>query len=135
MKCTHCLHFDICNEKSFQRMSIYTFMRDSSTAYMEGVEKRCEHFIDKRRLVKFPCNIEDTLYAYKTVFKKQERKRLEETIVEPVTIDRFILSESGVVQVETCNEENIWVTYSADEFGINVFLTREEAERKLEERK
>ena len=77
---------------------------------------QCGCFKDKSRFIELPCKVGDTIYHTFTG-----------------KVDYFEVYD---IQV---HNDGIYVTYdfnryfNADEFGKTVFLTREEAEKKLEE--
>ena len=108
--CKDCLQFADClNEQSQTRY--YSL----NVAYND-VGSKCEFFKDKSRFIELPCKVGDTIYHTFTG-----------------KVDYFEVYD---IQV---HNDGIYVTYdfnryfNADEFGKTVFLTREEAEKKLEE--
>ena len=73
---------------------------------------------DKGLLVKFPCKIKDTVFV---IFKNK---------VEPCKIRRFYQDVEG--NWNMFYESDVVPDNNINEFGKEVFLTREEAERFLE---
>lgn len=103
--CNDCIHDEACKSQVPR-----TFW--DSKDFCVG----CEHFKDKSRYIELPCKVGDTIYHTFTG-----------------KVDYFEVYD---IQV---HNDGIYVTYdfnryfNADEFGKTVFLTREEAEKKLEE--
>lgn len=79
-----------------------------------NVEK-CDHYKDKSLFVELLCKMGDTVY-------QTDGERIYET-----TIDEIDLMKDNIIY---CTK-NIWFDKTA--IGKTVFLTKEEAERKLEE--
>ena len=78
-------------------------------------ELNCSHFKDKSLFVDLLCKMGDTVY-------QTDGERIYET-----TIDAIDLMKNNIIYCA----KNIWFDKTA--IGRTVFLTKEEAERKLEE--
>ena len=75
-----------------------------------GTEFKCSHFKDKSLFVELPCKVGDTVYQV-------DSERIYES-----TVKRIIYDTDGIAFDERA-------------IGKSVFLTREEAEKALNERK
>lgn len=81
--------------------------------------KEYEDLEEQDRLVKLPCKVGDTLYR---LVPNLYRKYVE------IKIAQFVINENGIYFIT-----NKGVSWSAGEIGKTVFLTKPEAEAKLEE--
>lgn len=108
--CKDCIHEKVCSA-----------LIKNGLPYLDelSAEKFCLMFKDKSKYIKLPCKVGDTVY-YIT--------GMGHNLVKPAKVKEIILDENGIkdlyVQGNGHNFEN-----SFDIF----FLTREEAEKKLEE--
>ena len=111
MTCEDCLHYDIC-----------------IGAFGDQLPKICDSFKDKSKFIEIPCSVGDTVY-YPYAGKILEKK--------VTAYHRVYDARSGVQGIdwwyELENDES--ETMDADLISKTVFLTREEAEKKLEELK
>ena len=111
MTCEDCLHYDIC-----------------IGAFGDWLPKICDSFKDKSKFIELPCSVGDTVY-YPYAGKILEKK--------VTAYHRVYDARSGVQGIdwwyELENDES--ETMDADLISKTVFLTREEAEKKLEELK
>lgn len=111
MTCEDCLHYDIC-----------------LGAFGDWLPKICDSFKDKSKFIELPCSVGDTVY-YPYAGKILEKK--------VTAYHRVYDARSGVQGIdwwyELENDES--ETMDADLISKTVFLTREEAEKKLEELK
>ena len=107
--CEDCIHYDIC-----------------LGAFGALVGRVCDSFKDKSKFIELPCPVGDTVY-YPYAGKILEKK--------VTAYHRIYDARSGIQGVdwwyELENDES--ETMDADLIGKTVFLTREEAERKLKE--
>lgn len=111
MTCKDCLHVEVCKKYA----SLQEFEKKAGE---DGAEK-CSCFADKSQYIKLPCKVGDEVWR----------------IAYPphITKDRCL----GI----TSTEHDKWAIYLSgrsidlSEFDKTVFLTREEAEKALEDRK
>lgn len=107
MYCKDCLSFGVCR-------------------YANGIrllkKEPCADFMDIDKWVKLPCKVGDTLY------EPTDRGTISEYEVTAVYVELFSIF------VEWRISEDIVHGINSNEIGKTVFLTREEAERALEER-
>lgn len=108
MKCENCLHYGVC-----------TFAKQYETV------DKCPDFADKDLYVKLPCKVGTKVYALATPCGGCEHYNL--SFEQSIKICRNC--EKREIAEFTFDIELI------DEFGKAVFLTREDAEKKLEELK
>ena len=109
MKCENCLHCEM-----------YTFARQ-----YRGVDK-CPDFADKDLYVKLPCELNLPEELYKYMFGDDLQTVVVKRKVVKITGYGFILKHPI--------DGREW-EYTYDRIGKTVFLTREDAEKKLEELK
>lgn len=108
MKCENCLHYGVC-----------TFAKQYETV------DKCTDFADKDLYIKLPCKIGTKVYA----------------IATPCGVCKYnnLSFEETLKSCRDCQKrEIIECEFDYDllhEFGKTVFLTREDAEKKLEELK
>lgn len=114
--CDNCLHWEVCG---------YAFT--SKTLY------KCDCFVDESKVIELPCKVGDTVYSFCKCFG----------VILPYFVETFNVSyydkNTTVWQYEancTNNEEDELldsIDFEVEDIGKTVFLTREEAERALEE--
>lgn len=116
--CKDCLCVDVCKMRSDIVSADY---------YPEILKKKfeeecnCPHFKDRTRFVELPCKVGDTVYVI-------ENNEIIEDFVDQIGIGYY------------CDGENIYqmdgikTDWYFSDIGKTVFLTREEAEKALEER-
>lgn len=124
--CKECLHYDVCEAR------IAADENYSERNYTEN--NNCSNFKDRTRFVELPCKVGDVVYSYcEDLFR-----------ILPYFIEQIIIS------YDSDSPNNEYVTFNGisssasellddmdftvDEIGKTVFLTREEAEKALEER-
>lgn len=127
MTCKDCLCSDVCIETRDQiQMLAYQSRND--------VEKVCSNFKDKNRFVELPCeNWLEITFGDEDVFYGIE----EETISEiNVYNEERISWYDGwrTVVIKGFDENGNYLEFSPEDIGKTVFLTREEAEEKLNEK-
>jgi hypothetical protein len=113
-------------------------------AYYKGVDKEkvvavmsterntklnCDHYKDKSLCVELPCKVGYTLYVIR------DPKIFKEKIAEYKVVSiAFLLSSCCKhLSITTENYRGANILFELDDFGKTVFLTKEEAERKLKE--
>ena len=105
MTCKDCLYNKNCQ-----------FLAGHKVADVNG----CTAFEDKSKWVHMPCKVGDTVY-YLTGIRK--------TLIKPAIIEEIIITETGIqdlfVSSDSCSFENAFDIF---------YLTKEEAEKALEER-
>ena len=106
MKCENCLHCEVC-----------IFARQ-----YRGTNK-CPDFADKDLYIKLPCKVGTKVYALATPCGGCEHYNL--SLEQSLKICRNCEKQ----EIAECTFDNELI----DEFGKTVFLTREDAEKKLEE--
>lgn len=114
--CKDCLHFKAC--------MIVSEANEYDEEIGKGVDERCKAFTDKSRFVELPCRVGDTVYVL--MFG-----RVISFIVEKITLDS--VEDKPYMKLHH-GTRLVWVT-ELDEIGETVFLTREEAEAALAERR
>ena len=82
-------------------------------------------YLLKNGVIILPCSIGDTVYYHKTLCDGKYT-----VVIEEDTVKRFLINRIETLAIISFNH-----ALSCDDFGKTVFLTREEAENALEERK
>ena len=119
--CKECLHVEVCKFKDLPAPLSDSYIRES-----ECIEKRCGNFKDSSRFVELPCKVGDTVYIIARISGKEE---IIQDSVESFTISYFIDNTPIILfdGIETCD-------WDSNDFGKQVFLTKEQAEQALKER-
>ena len=116
MKCENCLHYEACK----------SMVRVIERATMYSIAMRvCNNYADKDLYIKLPCKIGTKVYAIATPCGGCEHYNL--SLEQSLKICRNCEKR----EIAECTFDNDLI----DEFGKTVFLTREDAEKKLEELK
>ena len=107
--------------------NIKQFLEKHSTTG-EVIEKLAEYerLEEQGLLFRLPCKVGDTVWFVGNKF------------VNDYEIRRYIVDETGIDCIQVAKEidgKDYWNSFSMDTFGKTVFLTKEEAERKLESMK
>lgn len=115
--CENCIHYDIC-----------------ATAYGGCILHICDSFKDKSKFIELPCSIGDLVYTivYYNIFEAKV------VCIRPFIFKNCIEYRGNVVITMTdpfysdgrLLEQELFIVFDKD-----TFLTREEAEKKLEELK
>lgn len=95
---------------------------DNCREVIEALNKLGEYEKSEEQglLVRFPCKVGDSLYC------------IIEGTVKKLKACSFIISGSGIIDIDLEYEDAFCCIRYIKRFGENVFLTREEAEKKLE---
>lgn len=95
--------------------------------------KLYEDKLENGTLIELPCKIGDTVYYLGGHYERHKTKVYVNEVIKGI-VDQITIGQKGVPQIDVCNDENAWTTFDGvDDFGKIVFLTKEEAEKKLEE--
>lgn len=90
MTCKDCIHYDVCSEK------------DGTTNFYgkefacNDVEKRCQYFNDKLRIVELPCKVGETVH-YITFWKNEYNYHLITNVTYDILYQLFHEMETGYV--------------------------------------
>lgn len=116
MKCENCLHYEACKSmvSVIERATMYSIAM-----------RVCNNFADKDLYIKLPCKVGTKVYALATPCGGCEHYNL--SLEQSLKICRNCEKR----EIAECTFDNELI----DEFGKTVFLTREDAEKKLEELK
>ena len=109
--CKDCLHYELCNE-------------------LNGVEYpgTCDYFFkDKNKFLELPCSAGDTLYD---IYEAVNNVGFEDGVIKELKVPE--------IHINLDKRNRPWLIisnymFAFEDFGKTVFLTREEAEKKLEE--
>lgn len=115
-KCIDCLHYKACNAH-YSNYDIADIPDDIE----------CEHFTDRSEWAHLPCKAGDTLYEITS------RNTISEYAVTAIRIELFnVFIDWKLIQGFV---DRYISDVPVSEIGKTVFLTREEAEKALEEKK
>ena len=113
-KCENCIHNVICSADTYFKS-------------IDDCEKHCCHFKDKSLFVELPCKVGDRVWCIDGYcdgsFSIFERTVMQFTVFK----DRMKL------MVKIPNYISWTKPYDVEQFGKTVFLTKEDAEKKLKE--
>ena len=114
--CKDCIHYEACKA-----------VLDAAGFFSDDIEEtlneiKCQNFADKSRFVELPCKVGDAVYVL--VFG-----RVISFIVEKITLDS--VEDKPYMELHHGSR----LVAELDELGKTVFLTREEAESALAERR
>lgn len=113
--CKDCLHYEAC--KRFNEIRTNVINKSE-----RGAENLCENYADKSRFVELPCKVGDTVYRI------SRRYGVWEILPREVVNLTYYIDYLG--------RAKWWIfTTVEDKLGETVFLTREEAEAALAERR
>ena len=113
MKCADCLHYEAC--QSWVRHG--TALWDDFHYSVED----CPFYEDKSAWVHLPCKVGDAVYCFAPCFGTDHNPKLK-------VVEKEIVELKTIATVFGLN-------FDIDSIGKTIFLTREEAEKALAERK
>ena len=119
MLCKDCVHYEVC--KDYVESALDGLQYNDSQ--MNGDD--CEFFKDRSRFVELPCKVGDTVFVVEEI--AEERKIIKDH-VETIGIG-YYADGVNIYQFDGIKTDGYF-----EDFGKNVFLTREEAEQALKER-
>lgn len=111
MTCKDCLHYEACNKFIWKEMMLLESVADFV----------CGDYKDKSRFVELPCKVGDTVYLFAPCFDEIYHPKLK-------------VVEAEILKVRT-TATVLGLIFDVDKIGKTVFLTREEAEKALEEKR
>lgn len=114
MTCKDCLHYEVCN---------YHICEETEMTVTE-----CPKFTDSSEWVYLPCKVGTVVYIPEIEVDKIERKLV--TKIYRTTVDGYSVN-ARYIMYHTSKGNN----FMDSMLGKTVFLTREEAEKALEEKK
>jgi len=116
-KCKECLHYDACKKISDVHGLAF------------GSSPFCDLYKSKSLFVELPCKVGDVVY------KIRNSKIFNEKIVEMrvIAVTFLVSSCCKHLSITAENSRGANLLFELDDFGKTVFLTKEEAEKKLKE--
>lgn len=130
MTCKDCIHCDVCTQ-DILATDLHPYIDFS---VRDDVEESCDDFKDKSKFIELPCAVGDTVYTilYHNVFEAEVvcirpfifKNRIEYRGNVVITMEDPFYSDGRLL------EQELFTVFDKD-----TFLTREEAEKKLEELK
>lgn len=112
-KCENCYHYEACLNSLSENKVL-----NNAKGFV------CDHYKDKSLVLELPCRVGDVIYCHKLLMDGKYT-----VVVEEDTVRRFIITP-----IETLAVRSFSHALSCDDFGKTVFISREDAERALEER-
>ena len=133
MTCKDCVHYVLCKDKwSYELIPIFaTLSGRMQKTYMDGAEDKCQAFKHKSRFVELPCEVGQTLYfLYDNRYanKPDQTPKILETQDWYFDIDKYDIS---LLPRNVHGYKGVYHYY----LNKTVFLSREEAEKALAERR
>lgn len=121
MTCKECLHYEACN---------YWLKKDNK--YLANTEGFiCDNFTDCSEWVHLPCKVEDTVFYLRGAYYKRDRSGWKVTPIKVTEISTKIGRSNKLYPLSIIANGT---RYPLTSIGKTVFLTREEAEKALEEK-
>lgn len=111
--CKDCIHLEVCEAMHAEIM----YMTGTFMGHSDNVDKNCRFFKDNTKLIELPCSIGDTIWC------------IPKCAVSP--IDFEVMGGPALPIYHSLVDTFV----SISDFGKIAFLTKEEAEKKLEEMK
>lgn len=118
--CKGCLHFEVCKDR-LGTTKYYDNVINVIAA--DNVEKLCPNFEDRNRFVELPCKVGDIIYE---ICERKKGGKWKKAIVKRVVHG----IEIGLGGCMVARSGTTVVVFLSD-LGKTVFLTREEAEKAL----
>lgn len=107
--CKNCIKADVCKlAEEFDKEPV-------DGIYIEG----CDYFKDRNRFVELPCKVGDTVYLIKNYH------------INECEVDLIWIDTRKSITIRLMTKDYIFYDVSRKYFGKIIFLTREEAERAL----
>lgn len=132
--CKDCLHNGICTGyiPTDSDNDIWLMCASGKSDRVPNIEDRCVDFKDKSRFVELPCSVGDKVYT--VVYQKVHEA--EVICIRPFVFKDFVEFRGNIVitfENPFYNDGRLLEQEIFCVFGKDTFLTREEAEKKLEE--
>ena len=133
MTCKNCIHYDMCLEK---------FRKSKAEGFYELIDEKeyfahadeCDFFKDKSLYIELPCKVGDTVYV---PWRWGGQRAVATVKVEEIKFYDSQMHYMFLIDMESDNEcfnQSFGGWKLGKSIGKTVFLTREEAEKALEER-
>ena len=128
--CRDCVHYEACEFNSFFYGGKHGEEKFKEYENSMLIEFACQNFKDKSRFVEIPCDVGDCLYLPCC------GEIIELQVFEIQIKHIFVDYSTGVIKnIIALNENGASMELKFKDIGKIVFLTREEAEKALKERK
>ncbi len=124
-KCKDCLHYEAC-KKTYDILDTTCSGEFDYEEFASG----CKNFTDRSEWVHLPCKVGDKVYIVKSRTSDNKNLYMIEDVAKRIVFDKS--EDTGFIRlrIEFFNTSSVsnWLFQ-------NIFLTREEAEKALEEKK
>ena len=130
MTCKDCLHYEACKGTYFSAKE-YSGILYEFDGEMYG-DSGCEDFTDRSEWVHLPCKIGDTVYYLRGAYYLKNKNNWA---VEPIKVTEFSMKIGRNGKLYPLSIIANGTRYPLTSIGKTVFLTREEAEKALGEKK
>lgn len=126
MTCKDCIHYDVCSGFTPTDLDrdVFDYCREGRTDEIPDIEERCSGFKDSNRLIELPYKVGTKVYI---AYEEHINQVFDGALVS-YSLDSAHLWFNCHY---TCGL-NMW--HPIEDFGKNVFLTKEDAEKALKER-
>ena len=118
-------------ETNMFKWDVIRHLRNFAEAYREQL-KEYQQLEEQGRLVKLPCEVGDMLYYPEKLFDIVVPVRLNEIIISFLGIDTYSY-QYNCCSFDECGDVYEEYDFDTNDFGKSIFLTKAEAEAKLEE--
>ena len=120
-KCENCIHYDVCDK---QKITNHTISKSV-----------CKHYKDKSLFVELPCKVGKMVYTYYNYWDKEGEIVPYEITNITITQNKksYWTKKYRAMQVVCFKTIDRQINFDFDEIGKTIFLTKEQAERKLRE--
>lgn len=125
--CSECEHYKACGDEHY--------CDDEQSCYQKIVAKLCEleDKIEQGTLIELPCKVGDTVYHYSRIFGAIFPYFVESLNIGCIGKDQTYWNYEANYHNEETDELIDEIDFCPDDIGETVFLTREEAEKRLKE--
>ncbi len=129
MTCKDCIHYGVCGGFTPTDLDtdVFDYCREGRTDEIPDIEWRCNDFKPKSRYIELPCAVGDTVY----IIDEGDGECTEDYVLD-VKVQELILTEKGLACVLKLPLGMRCSMYT--KIGVNVFLTKEEAEKAIKEK-
>ena len=134
MTCKDCVHYDVCHRR-INRIDFLPIINGEiiKTPIMfidcKDVENRCGKFKDKTRIIDLPRKHGENVYFIKSAFSVTDEP------IKATIVGISIMSDGAIYFNSVTEKSGRYRHFYSSAIGKAVFLTKEEAEEKLEELK
>lgn len=141
--CKDCIHHEVCEGYLPTDLDedIWDLCAEGKSDEIHNIDERCDQFKDKSKFIELPCSIGDIVYELDVIVDDEFCSTCEYYTPEYPGDPEWCEKTCAFHRAKECIKiEERKTTFRSivnwmlcDEFGKTVFLTREEAEKRLHE--